>query len=153
MTSTGVSQPSAPPPPPNTVDKRTERLTRWYFGGLAGAGAATITHPLDLLKVIMQTQQEKVSLVRMATTLVREQGFRSLYNGISASLLRQLTYSMTRFGLYEAGRQRYPESGFGMKVAFAGGAGSAGGFVGVPSDVVNVRMQNDVKLPPAERRK
>jgi len=26
-------------------------VSRWYFGGLASAGAACCTHPLDLLKV------------------------------------------------------------------------------------------------------
>ena len=31
-----------------------ERVGRWYFGGLASAGAACITHPLDLLKVHLQ---------------------------------------------------------------------------------------------------
>jgi hypothetical protein len=28
-----------------------KRLSRWYFGGIASAGAACCTHPLDLLKV------------------------------------------------------------------------------------------------------
>lgn len=36
--------------PPPKVDK-TKRIGRWYFGGLASAGAACCTHPLDLLKV------------------------------------------------------------------------------------------------------
>lgn len=27
------------------------------------------------------------------------------------------------------------------------------GFIGTPGDMVNVRMQNDVKLPPDQRRK
>ena len=31
------------------------RQSRWYFGGVASAGAACITHPLDLLKVHLQT--------------------------------------------------------------------------------------------------
>lgn len=31
--------------------------------------------------------------------------------------------------------------------------GFAGGFVGNPADLVNVRMQNDIKLPPEQRRK
>ena len=31
-----------------------ERVGRWYFGGLASAGAACCTHPLDLLKVHLQ---------------------------------------------------------------------------------------------------
>ena len=32
-----------------------KRQSRWYFGGLASAGAACVTHPLDLLKVHLQT--------------------------------------------------------------------------------------------------
>ena len=34
-----------------------KRLAKWYFGGLGSAGAACCTHPLDLLKVHLQTQQ------------------------------------------------------------------------------------------------
>ena len=30
-----------------------KKLSRWYFGGLASAGAACCTHPLDLLKVFI----------------------------------------------------------------------------------------------------
>ena len=37
--------------------KPGERVGRWYFGGLASAGAACITHPLDLLKVHLQERQ------------------------------------------------------------------------------------------------
>ena len=28
-----------------------KRVARWYFGGLGSAGAACVTHPLDLIKV------------------------------------------------------------------------------------------------------
>jgi len=34
---------------------KTKKVGRWYFGGLASAGAACCTHPLDLLKVHLQT--------------------------------------------------------------------------------------------------
>ena len=37
----------------------------------------------------------------MAATIVRQQGVLALYSGLSASLCRQLTYSTTRFGIYE----------------------------------------------------
>ncbi|CAG2068316.1 unnamed protein product, partial [Timema podura] len=77
-----------------------KRLSRWYFGGLGSAGAACCTHPLDLLKVHLQTQQEgKLSLLRLTVNIVKQQGVLALYNGLSASLLRQLTYSTTRFGI------------------------------------------------------
>lgn len=50
----------------------------------------------------MQTQQEgKLTIVGQSISIVRKQGFLALYSGLSASILRQLTYSTTRFGLYE----------------------------------------------------
>jgi hypothetical protein len=36
------------------IDK-SKRIGKWYFGGFASAGAACCTHPLDLLKVHLQT--------------------------------------------------------------------------------------------------
>ncbi|KAK5640942.1 hypothetical protein RI129_009489 [Pyrocoelia pectoralis] len=136
---------------------RNKKLSRWYFGGLASAGAACVTHPLDLLKVQLQTQQEgKVSLIRLTVNIIKKQGVTALYNGLSASLCRQLTYSTTRFGIYEVAKQTVQSSGgepsFATKVTMAAMAGAAGGFVGTPADMVNVRMQNDIKLPPEKRR-
>lgn len=136
---------------------RNKKLSRWYFGGLASAGAACVTHPLDLLKVQLQTQQEgKVSLIRLTVNIIKKQGVTALYNGLSASLCRQLTYSTTRFGIYEVAKQTVQSSGgepsFVTKVTMAAMAGAAGGFVGTPADMVNVRMQNDIKLPPEKRR-
>lgn len=34
-----------------------KRISRWYFGGLASSGAAMVTHPLDLLKVLQIQSQ------------------------------------------------------------------------------------------------
>lgn len=42
---------------------------------------------------------------------------------------------------------------FYKTVLLASAAGAAGGFVGTPADMVNVRMQNDIKLPLESRRK
>lgn len=42
---------------------------------------------------------------------------------------------------------------FYKTVLLASAAGAAGGFVGTPADMINVRMQNDVKLPLENRRK
>lgn len=143
---------------PGVAQPRKEvRLARWYFGGLAGSMAACFTHPLDLLKVHLQTQSAgRVSLVGSTVTIIRHQGVLAMYNGLSASILRQLTYSTTRFGMYEVIRQYLVKPGenmkFYQKVFVAGVAGASGGFVGTPADMVNVRMQNDVKLPKESRR-
>ena len=83
------------------VDK-TKNVSRWYFGGIASMEAACCTHPLDLLKVHLQTAgKEKTSLLKTTVNIVKNQGVLALYSGLSASLLRQLTYSTTRFGIYD----------------------------------------------------
>lgn len=140
----------------NTIPEK--RLSRWYFGGLASAGAACCTHPLDLIKVHLQTHQEgKVSAVRLTINIVKQQGILALYNGLTASLLRQLTYSTARFGIYEVSKKYVGGSNpdqilFYQRVLMAGVSGAFGGFVGTPADMINVRMQNDIKLKPEDRR-
>ncbi|KAM6164938.1 mitochondrial dicarboxylate carrier isoform 2-T2 [Rhynchocyon petersi] len=134
------------------------RVSRWYFGGLASCGAACCTHPLDLLKVHLQTQQEvKLGMTGMALRVVRTDGVLALYNGLSASLCRQMTYSLTRFAIYETVRDRLSKGSQGplpfyKKVLLGAIGGFTGGFVGTPADMVNVRMQNDMKLPQSQRR-
>ncbi|XP_074081003.1 mitochondrial dicarboxylate carrier isoform X2 [Macrotis lagotis] len=140
---------------------------RWYFGGMASAGATFVTHPLDLIKVHLQTQHRaNIGFAGIAVRVISISGFKALYTGISASLCRQLTYSVTRFGVYHSLRnhvihgkkQHLP---FYQKVYMAALGGFVGGFVGTPADMVNVRvtglsnhwilfgsrMQNDVKMP------
>ena len=81
---------------------------RWYLGGIASAGAACGTHPLDLLKVShhvllinntpsvdcqvhLQTQQVvRQGFGQMIVNVVRHDGFLALYNGLTASVLRQV---------------------------------------------------------------
>lgn len=54
---------------------KEKRVPRWYFGGLASAGAACFTHPLDLIKVHLQTQQEKkLGFVAMTVRIVKKEG-------------------------------------------------------------------------------
>ena len=89
-----------------------ERLPRWYFGALASAASGGILHPLDVLKVNYQTEHHnqqftkaqsggggtsKVTFFGTSRYLIRTQGFSSLYTGMTASLLRQLMYSGTRY--------------------------------------------------------
>ncbi|NXN84971.1 DIC protein, partial [Bombycilla garrulus] len=102
------------------------------------------------------TQQEvKMRMTGMAMHVIRTDGFLALYNGLSASLCRQMTYSLTRFGIYETAKKHLGGQGpppFYQKVLLAATGGLTGGFVGTPADMVNVRMQNDMKQPPALRR-
>lgn len=87
--------------------------------------------------------------------VLRSDGFVGLYSGLSASLLRQLTYSTTRFGVYEKLKEMRSEEtkpAFPTLVAMASTSGFLGGIAGNPADVLNVRMQHDRALPLEQRR-
>ncbi|KAF2277607.1 mitochondrial carrier [Westerdykella ornata] len=134
----------------------------FWFGGSASCLAACFTHPLDLaappVKVRLQTQPHgaKRNMLQMFVHVARDDGIRGLYRGLSAAQLRQLTYSMTRFGVYEELKDRLttPNSrpSFPTLVAMASISGFVGGIAGNPADIVNVRMQHDAALAPEKRR-
>jgi len=131
----------------------------FWFGGSSSSLAACVTHPLDLVKVRLQTQQnvaQKKNMIQMFKHIANTDGVPGLYKGLSASLLRQLTYSTVRFGIYEDLKSRllstHAPSLPGL-IAISSTAGFFGGIAGNPADVLNVRMQHDAALPPAQQRK
>ncbi|KAK4982464.1 Mitochondrial dicarboxylate transporter [Elasticomyces elasticus] len=96
------------------------------------------------------------NMLQMFTHILQTNGIRGCYHGISASLLRQLSYSTTRFGVYEELKEVFTTAktspSFPALVAMASTSGFAGGIVGNPADILNVRMQHDAALSAAERR-
>lgn len=68
--------------------------------------------------------------------------------------LFQMTYSTARFGIYQALKPKDSSQSlsFLMKCVNAGVAGGIGGLIGAPADLLNVRMQNDSKVPVDQRR-
>ncbi|KAL1956945.1 hypothetical protein VTO42DRAFT_6692 [Malbranchea cinnamomea] len=97
-------------------------------------------------------------MLRTIVHVIRNDGFLGLYSGLSASILRQMTYSTTRFGVYEelksrmnTGSSSSPPSLLTL-IGMASFSGFLGGLVGNPADVVNVRMQSDAALPLEKRR-
>lgn len=95
-------------------------------------------------------------MAQMGVHIFKESGVKGLYKGLSASLLRQITYSTTRFGVYEELKEVFTtakeQPSFPALVAMASTSGFLGGIAGTPADIMNVRMQNDAGLPAAERR-
>jgi dicarboxylate transporter 10 len=86
---------------------------------------------------------------------VRTAGARGLFDGISGTLLRQMTYSLCRFWAYEESKKIvHPGPGqmSGLEMVLAGSmAGGIAGIVGNPGEVLMVRMQGDFAKPPEKR--
>ena len=66
--------------------------TRMALGAVAGMGAATCCHPLDVLRVQMQTEGVQYKgTVDAAVQIFRRSGMRDgLYAGVSAAYLRAM---------------------------------------------------------------
>lgn len=87
---------------------------------------------------------------------VQTEGVTSLWHGLTATLLRQFTYSVTRFAVYEDMKTRVTSrSGAAPTTSelalCSGTAGAVAGVVGNPAEIVLVRMCSDLNQPKEAR--
>ncbi|KAH7418618.1 mitochondrial dicarboxylate transporter [Cadophora sp. MPI-SDFR-AT-0126] len=127
-----------------------------WLGGASASMAACFTHPLDRTKYCMQVLSSKQPMLKALQTFAIRDGIRSLWSGLSASILRQTTYSTARFALYDIlARQVQQRTGqkltAGSTVVCAGLAGGLAGMLGNPTEVVLVRMCADGVKSPSQR--
>ena len=75
--------------------------TKMIIAAFAGMGAATICHPLDVIRVQMQTEgSDFKSPIDCASSITKNEGIKGLYAGIGAAYLRQWLYGSCRIGIY-----------------------------------------------------
>ncbi|CAD8086292.1 unnamed protein product [Paramecium primaurelia] len=127
-------------------------ILRMFLAGIASIVAGGSTYPLDTVKVRLQKEGEAKSVVKKYINILRgsqviykEEGLRALYKGLSASLVREATYSTLRLGLYEPFKhmisQDEEKTTIGVKF-FAGlMSGSTGAIIANPCDVLKIRLQ------------
>ncbi|XP_047319170.1 mitochondrial uncoupling protein 5-like [Impatiens glandulifera] len=145
-------------------------LKGFVEGGIASIVAGCSTHPLDLIKVRMQLQGEsninpnpstvrppKMGPIAVGFQIIRQDGVKSLFSGVSATVLRQTMYSTTRMGLYDIMKNKWTDKESGnlslhLKITAGLIAGGIGAAVGNPADLAMVRMQADGRLPLEQRR-
>jgi len=86
---------------------------------------------------------------------VRTAGARGLFDGITGTWMRQMSYSLCRFWAYDESKKIVGATGANpsaWKLALAGSmAGGIAGFVGNPGEIVMVRLQGDFAKPPEKR--
>lgn len=131
---------------------------KFAFGGLSGMGATLVVQPLDLVKNRMQlagTSGKKKSSVGTIQSIIANEGLFALYNGLSAGLARQATYTTTRLGTYTFLFEKFSKDkapSFATKAMLGMISGAIASFVGNPTEVALIRMTSDGRLPASERR-
>ncbi|KAI0916495.1 hypothetical protein AcV5_002973 [Taiwanofungus camphoratus] len=140
-------------PPPDLAPPKKKQPYPFWLGGVAATIAASITHPLDLTKVRMQAVGDKRMIASIRKT-VHTAGVRGLFDGITGTWLRQMSYSLCRFWAYDESKKLLgagPQSP-AWQLALAGSmAGGIAGLVGNPGEIIMVRLQGDLAKPPEQR--
>jgi solute carrier family 25 (mitochondrial dicarboxylate transporter), member 10 len=133
-------------------------------------GAEIFFSQMQTLKPIPGAKS--MSAFQVLRTTIATSGVRSLYTGVSASILRQMTYSLVRLGSYEKMKLSLSKDGHASSwrlLVAAMIAGGLGGVAGNPAgklsafrpskglkcnfalDVLLVRMTSDILRPPEKR--
>ena len=98
------------------------------------------------------------SPIGIAGNIVKQEGFFTLYRGLSAGLLRQATYTTARLGIFKTITEEAKKMNEGkplplwQKAVCGLTAGGLGSLVGSPADLALIRMQADGTLPVDQRR-
>ncbi|KAG8431196.1 hypothetical protein GDO86_019265 [Hymenochirus boettgeri] len=138
---------------------------KFIGAGTAACIADLFTFPLDTAKVRLQIQGEtKTQNVKVAqykgvfgtiSTMVKNEGPKSLYNGLVAGLQRQMSFASVRIGLYDSVKQFYTKGsehvGIGSRLLAGCTTGALAVAVAQPTDVVKVRFQAQAN-PSSQRR-
>lgn len=135
-------------------------------GGLAGLCQIIITTPMELLKIQMQDAGRiaaqaketgkpfsKSSATKIALDLLKSKGITGLYKGISATILRDVSFSVVYFPLFatlnDLGPRKMDNSGeavFWWSFLSGCAAGSFAALVVNPLDVIKTRLQAMKKI-------
>ncbi|KAM8707730.1 hypothetical protein ACLKA7_014807 [Drosophila subpalustris] len=136
------------------LEDRDSRRPRWWFGGVASTSVACVVAPFDLIKTHMQIQKRKKGMLNTARKVIKLRGYIGFYDGFAAAATRQMCSTSLRFTLYEVGKTMdVMENSLIVKVLWAGIAGTLGSVIAIPLDVINIRMQTDMKNADHEGRK
>ncbi|WOO84217.1 Mitochondrial substrate carrier family protein ucpB [Vanrija pseudolonga] len=138
---------------PNQMHPAHEIGLKMLLAGCANATSAMVTNPADLVKVRQQLFVKAGSgrspgFVHTLIDMVRKEGFFSIYNGVSASMIRELSYSGIRMGCYDQFKSGIlslspsldPHSVI-VKLGAGLGSGCLGAAIANPADVLKVRRQ------------
>lgn len=123
--------------------------------GVAVATATGVTHPLDVLKVRLQMQLvgqrgPLIGMGRLLAQIIKTEGPRALYLGLTPALIRSVVYGGLRLGLYEPTKYvcdlAFGSTNFLVKVASGASSGAFATALTNPMEVLKVRLQINPKV-------
>jgi len=134
-------------------------LEKFAAGGIACMFMSAVVNPMDVIKVRLQTQNQ-LQAVRLSAQpyaglfsaggrIFHEEGVRGLFKGITASMMREASYSSMRTGLYDYFKLLFAPNAktkddflLWQKIAAGASSGVIGASIANPTDLVKIRFQS-----------
>lgn len=132
----------------NDNKKNHNMLNILLAGGIGGSIGDAFIYPLDTVKTRQQGApgvEKYKTMSRATTTILRQEGFRGVYGGLSPAILGAFPATMLFFGAYEGTKRllidklQFPETISHFSAGFFGDFASS--FIYVPSEVLKTRLQ------------
>lgn len=125
---------------------------KFLYGGLSNAMSGVCTNPADVLKVRMQMYKgadgRPASAVSMVRSIWQTEGHAAFMSGWQASVMREMSYSSIRMGLYDECKEILAGAGddkftfpLWKKIVAGGFSGCIGAAIANPTDLLKVRAQ------------
>lgn len=125
-------------------------VQRLACGGLAGATATTVTHPLDVIRLRLSVNKDLVGIRGALNDVLMENGIRSLYKGYIPTLLSLSPFIAINFAAFDTLKTHFLPKGVSKKnmgghTLKVLGCGAAAGLfaqsICFPLDTIRRRMQ------------
>ena len=138
-----------------------KRILNLLISGTSGSVALSIVYPMESIKTMIQLKSEageKASISKIASERMKTEGFRTLYKGLPAALIRQFFFASIRLGLFfnfgDYFKSKNNRSALTIMESTVSSLGAAaiGISAVMPFDVIFVRFQAENALPPSQRR-
>ncbi|KAI8984181.1 mitochondrial carrier domain-containing protein [Mycotypha africana] len=140
-------------------DKGNVSTSAVFFAGLAAGTteAVLVVSPMDLIKIRLQAQRHSMAdpldipkyrnAPHAAYTIIKEEGIRALYKGVTLTALRQATNQAANFTAYQEMKkvakriQDVPELPSYQHLILGGVSGAMGPLSNAPIDTIKTRIQ------------
>lgn len=126
-----------------------ETIIEFVAGGVSGAVAVFLGHPLDFVKIRLQSSVGTYAgPLDCFAQAVRREGPLSVFRGVLPPMLNSVVLSGTLFGGYGHGKRLFGDRGLGLsdtRLTFCAGAyaGLLTSFTTTPFDLVKCQLQVD----------
>jgi len=131
----------------------TYMLRPFLMGGITGCCSALVLLPSEVIKAKTQVTVGSTSSKEVLQTMIKRNGFKSLFCGLDAQLMRDGSFYTVFFGTYQLNchmcRTYLPSVPDEVNFFFSGGfAGMFGWMFAMPFDVpkTNVQSRYDTKV-------